>query len=160
VWSEVGLGTSFKVYLPRVEAAPSPKVEEVPAGHPQGGETILVVEDQDSVRAFTTAALKLYGYRVIEASDAEQAFALATQNPTGIQLLLTDVVLPGMNGRQLAERLNGVCPQMKVLFVSGYTADVIARRGVLDHGISYIPKPFSAEGLAAKVREVLASGQR
>jgi signal transduction histidine kinase/CheY-like chemotaxis protein len=153
--SEVGVGTSFQVYLPRMDGPPEP--ERKPAGESKqkGSETILLVEDQDAVRTFTIAALKRYGYRVVEASDGEEAIAVAGQYPGRIHLLLTDVVLPGMNGRELSERLKASHPDLKVLFVSGYTADVIAHRGVLDHGLSFLHKPYSPRELAAKVRELL-----
>jgi DNA-binding response OmpR family regulator len=101
--------------------------------------------------------LQQYGYRVIEASDAEEAIAVAGRHPERIHLLLTDVVLPGMNGKDLSERLLVLRPDLKVLFTSGYTADVIAHRGVLDHGVSFLHKPYSLDELAAKVRELLCA---
>jgi len=121
----------------------------------KASETILLVEDQEAVRSFALAALKQYGYHVIEASDGEEAIAAAGNYSGDIHLLLTDVVLPGMNGKELAERLKELRPNLKVLFFSGYTADVIAHHGVLNPGVAFLHKPFSQEELAQKVREVL-----
>ncbi|MGO9239906.1 MAG: PAS domain S-box protein [Bryobacteraceae bacterium] len=155
VWSEPGVGTSFQLFLPRIDA--SPLFEAIPNRTPSqgGGETILVVEDQKAVRLLADAALQRYGYRVLLASDAESPILVAQQYAGAIQLLLTDVVLPGMNGRQLAERMQALHPKLKVLFTSGYTSDVITRQGVLDQGLAFIAKPFSPDALAAKVRAVL-----
>ena len=157
VSSALGVGTVFEVYLPHV--GEGPVAETSVAGKPTtgGSETILVVEDQEAVRSFTKAALKQYGYRIVEASDGEQAVAIAGRYPAEIHLLLTDVVLPGMNGKELSGRLKGLLPNLKVLFTSGYPADVIAHRGVLDPGVAFLPKPFSPDELAAKVRDVLGN---
>jgi DNA-binding response OmpR family regulator len=121
----------------------------------QGSETVLVVEDQDGVRSFAVDTLKQQGYHVIEASDGDQAISVAEQESGPIHLLVTDVVMPGMNGKELSDRLTNVRPNLTVLFISGYTADVIAKRGVLDPGVAFLHKPFSPDELAAKVREVL-----
>jgi two-component system, cell cycle sensor histidine kinase and response regulator CckA len=155
VQSEVGVGTSFKIYFPRIELSPLPEIRAVSAEAKAGGETVLLVEDQDAVRSYAKAVLKEHGYVVIEASCGEQAITIAEQHPGEIQLLLTDVVLPGMNGKRLSERLKERQPYLKVVLISGYTRDVISQRGVLDHGASFLQKPFSPEALAAKVREVL-----
>jgi CheY-like chemotaxis protein len=157
VSSEVGIGTTFKVYLPRIDAGSVPE-EKAPVTAAEGGnETVLVVEDQDSVRLFTTATLNQHGYRVLESPNGDEAIALAAGYPERLDLLLTDVVLPGMNGKELSERLKTVRPDLKVLFISGYTADVISEHGVLERGLAFLHKPFSPEELAAKVREVLVS---
>ncbi|HXN50113.1 MAG TPA: PAS domain S-box protein, partial [Bryobacteraceae bacterium] len=157
VWSEVGVGSSFNVYLPRIDACPVPE-GDADAAHAQGGgETILVVEDQEAVRSFAKTCLEQYGYHVIDGADGEQALAAAKAHPGHIDLLLVDVVLPGMNGRELAERLKELRPSIKVLFVSGYTADVIAQRGVLERGVAFLHKPFTPGQLTAKVRDVLAT---
>jgi PAS domain S-box-containing protein len=155
VRSVVGVGTSFKVYLPRQDGQPQPEHKPAGASTEDGSETILLVEDQDAVRSLTNAALKKHGYRVLEAADGEEAISLAGKHPGRIHLLLTDVVLPGMNGKELSERLKALRPDLKVLFTSGYTADVIAHRGVLDHGLSFLHKPYDLHELAAKVREML-----
>jgi PAS domain S-box-containing protein len=156
VSSELGVGTSFKVYLPQAHAGG--KLEKAVASRPTvaGVETIVVVEDEESVRSFAVAALKQYGYHVIEAADGNEALAIAERHLGPLHLLLTDVVMPGMNGRELSERLKALHSNVKVLFISGYTADVIAHRGVLDPGVAFLHKPFSSEELAAKVRDVLA----
>ena len=156
VSSEVGVGTSFEVYLPRIDACPVPDKHGSRAATGGGRETILVVEDQTTVRHFAGTALRQYGYHVVEASDGYEAMSLADQYAGEIQLLLTDVVMPGMNGKELSERLKGLRPNLKILFTSGYTADVIADRGVLDRGVAFLHKPFGPEELAAKVREMLA----
>jgi PAS domain S-box-containing protein len=156
VQSEPGKGASFRIYLPRISAAPSPNPsrESAPATL-TGGETVLIVEDQKEVLQLAKTTLKSYGYRVLEAAHAEEAILVSGGYPGPIDILVTDVVLPGMNGRELAGRLAASRPEMKVLFVSGYAADVIGHRGVLDSGVEYLPKPFSPDGLAAKLREVL-----
>ena len=118
------------------------------------------MEDQQAIRKFVVAALSEYGYRVIEASNGEEALARASDYSGQLDLLMTDVVMPGMNGRELAEQLQKAHPELKVLFISGYTAEVLARRGVLDRGISLLHKPFGPEELASKVRAVLRSGTR
>jgi two-component system cell cycle sensor histidine kinase/response regulator CckA len=156
VSSEVGVGSSFKLYFPRIDGP----VTEQQRDHtrtkgPHGGETILVVEDQEAVRTITRTILKVYGYDILEAANGDEAVNIGQTHPGEIHLLLTDVVLPGMNGRQLSERLRTLRPNLKVLFTSGYTSEIIAARGVLDSGIAYISKPFSPDRLAAKVREVL-----
>ena len=156
VYSEPGHGATFKVYLPRIDAVPASAFTNAPpVSGLDGNETILVVEDQDDVRALTRAVLREYGYNVLEASNAAAALALSEKHQGLIHLLLTDVVLPGMNGRELADRMKLIRPEARVLFTSGYTADVIAHRGVLDQGVAFIAKPFAPDGLAARVRQVL-----
>jgi PAS domain S-box-containing protein len=153
-WSEVGVGTTFKLYLPRIDAC-AVEVEERSVSAGGGGETILLVEDQEAVRSFAKAVLRQHGYQVIHAGDGDQALSVVKLHSGPIHLLLTDVVMPGLNGRELSVRLRELCPDLKVLFISGYTADVIAQRGVLDPGVAFLHKPFSQEELAQKVREVL-----
>lgn len=154
VTSEVGMGTSFKIYFPRTDDVAS---EVEGPGLPAEGSlaTILVVEDQDAVRSFVAATLQRYGFQVIAAFDASDAFAVAGRHLGRIDLLLTDVVMPGMNGKLLSDRMKKLRPNLRVLFTSGYTADVIGRRGVLDRDVAYIAKPFSADALVKKIREVL-----
>ncbi len=160
VYSEPGRGTSFKIYFPRVdrraevEAAPAPQTEL------RGKETILVVEDQPEVRKLAAAGLRSYGYRVLEGENAGAALLVCEQHTSDIALMLTDVVMPGMLGTELAVRLSGLRPAMKVLYMSGYTAEAIMRDGVLSSGVSYLPKPFTSEALAAKVRQTLESPQQ
>ncbi len=155
VQSEVGVGTSFNIYFPRMEHSAPSAMKAVPAEAKKGGETILLVEDQDVVRSFAKDVLTAYGYAVIEASGGEQAIAVAKQHPGNIQLLVTDVVLPGMNGKTVFERLKALLPNLAAFYISGYPREIIAQRGVLDEGAQFLQKPFSPDALAAKVREVL-----
>lgn len=156
VYSEEGLGTTFKIYLPRTHEAASP-VPSPESIHDLlvGKETILAVEDDAGVREFVTRILKQQGYTVLEATDAHEAIRLVKNHQGVIHLLLTDVIMPGANGRTLAAELEQICPGLKILFMSGYTNDAIAHHGVLEPGITFLPKPFTTLGLARKVREVL-----
>jgi PAS domain S-box-containing protein len=156
VYSEVGAGTTFKIYLPRVEEEANTPVNDTrPPDLPEGTETILLVEDEDTVRALGFRILGELGYRVMQARNGEEAIALAARRGERIDLLLTDVVMPGMSGGELARRMVLHRPEMKVLFTSGHTDDAIVHQGVLDEGVLFLGKPFSPEGLARKVREVL-----
>jgi CheY-like chemotaxis protein len=121
---------------------------------------VLVVEDEEGVRRLTAETLKSYGYHVLEAADPAEALGMAEQHSDEIQLLVTDVVLPGMNGKTLAERVEERIPDINVIFMSGYPADVISKRGIMERDVGYLSKPFSPESLAAKVREVLAASPR
>jgi CheY-like chemotaxis protein len=156
VYSELGRGSSFKVYLPQVEGRVEAGVIPAPAPQPRPtGETVLLVEDEPAVRLFARKTLELAGYRVLVAPDGMEALQLAGQHPGPIQLLLTDVVMPGMSGRMLAERLCEARPALKVLYTSGYTDDAIVRHGVLDASAAFLQKPFSPETLERKIRDVL-----
>jgi CheY-like chemotaxis protein len=157
VYSEPGRGTSFKIYLPRVDAAAEGVA--VAAGAPvgRGTETVLLAEDAAAVRAVAKQVLERQGYTVLEAPDGEVALHLAKRHSGPIHLLLTDVVMPGMSGRQLADQLAGARPDMRVLYASGYTDDSVVRHGVLEEGTPYLQKPFTPESLARKVRDVLDS---
>src|SRR5205085_12473638 len=121
--------------------------------------TILLVEDNEIVRRVASRSLQKRGYTVLEADGSEQAIRLAAEKGGTIDLMLTDVIMPGMNGRQLYERLALTCPQMKVLFMSGYSEEIVVHRGILDEGIQFIEKGFTAESLAQKVRQVLEEPQ-
>ncbi|HLA88802.1 MAG TPA: ATP-binding protein, partial [Gemmatimonadaceae bacterium] len=157
VYSEPGRGTTFKIYLPRVDAA----VEAVRAIEPpatlRGSETILLAEDDDQVRAVALGILRKRGYRVIEARNAGEALRQSEKHAGTIHLLLSDVVMPEMSGPELGRRLASARPDMKVLCMSGYTDDSIVRHGVLEAGIAYLQKPLTADALTTKVREVLES---
>lgn len=156
--SHLGKGTCFQVFLPRVDRAIRSEQESSSAAPPPCGvETILLVEDEPSVRALTRRVLQSCGYRVLEAANGDEALRLAVQLPEPIHLLMTDVVMPGMDGRTLAERLHDQRPDIKVLYMSGYTNDTIVRRGVSQEQLNYLQKPYSPAVLAHKVREVLTS---
>ena len=156
VYSEVGIGTTFRVYLPRVEEeAASPVKDDRPAALPVGTETVLIVEDEGILRNLCVQILERLGYKVLQARDGAKAIAEAQGYGDRIDLLLTDVVMPGMNGSELATQLVLHHPEMKVLFTSGYTEDVISHHGVLAEGVSFIGKPYTPSALARKVREVI-----
>jgi PAS domain S-box-containing protein len=148
-------GTTFRIYLPRVEHAP--REENVNGAVPvlEGNETILLVEDEAEVRRLAASSLRTYGYRVMEAADAEEALRLYGAAREPMDVLLTDVVMPGMTGVELSKRLLSMSPGLKVIFVSGYADSVILRHGALDTGASLLQKPYSPAALAAKVRETL-----
>ncbi|MGE3578344.1 MAG: MEDS domain-containing protein [Vicinamibacterales bacterium] len=157
VHSEPGVGTSFKIYLPRVEqTAPSGKSWQDLGPAPRGTETLLLVEDEDAVRALARFSLRQCGHTVLEASHGEEAIRVATDHRETIHLLVTDVVMPGMGGRVLAERLLSLHPEMKVLYLSGYTDDAVVRHGILHEEVNFLQKPLSPAALAHRVREVLA----
>jgi len=156
VYSEPDRGTTFKIYLPRVDQ-PSEGVEPEKrlGGVQRGTETVLLVEDDAQLRQLTSAVLGHCGYRVLPAAGTDEGLALCRENHRDIQLLITDVVMPGMNGRQLAEQVKQISPRIRVLYISGYTSNAIVHYGVLDAGLWFLPKPFSLSALVAKVREVL-----
>ena len=159
VYSEPGQGTTFKIYLPLVEkpARPAPQPPAV-TGLPYGTETVLVVEDAEAVREFAARVLRELGYTVLTATNGAEALQVAEGYGGPIHLLLTDVVMPGMNGQALQERLAERRPGLKVLYMSGYTENAIVLRGVLKPGTSYIQKPFTPSDLARRVRQVLDTG--
>jgi PAS domain S-box-containing protein len=156
VYSELGHGTTFKVYLPMVQA-PVEKTapEKTVQGHEPGTETILFVEDEQSVRELVSEYLAARGYQVLETADGQQALEIAAAHAGKIQLLITDVVMPRLSGRELAARLTAARPDLKVLYISGYTDDSVFRHGVLQGGMDFLQKPFNLKALAAKIREVL-----
>jgi len=158
VYSEPGEGTTFRIYLPRMEGSVEERGGEIILELPKGqGESVLVVEDEEAILALNRTMLEHLGYAVLTASSPLQALRQAVLYADGIDLLITDVIMPEMNGRDLAREMQALYPEIKVLFVSGYTENVIAHRGVLDKGVCFLPKPFSLEDLAAKVRETLGT---
>jgi two-component system cell cycle sensor histidine kinase/response regulator CckA len=156
VYSEPGNGTTFKLYFPRV-AEPATDSRQPKSGSAlrASGETVLVVEDEKAVRDLTVRILQQLGYTILTAGDAAEALEIGRAHAGEIHLLLTDVVMPGMSGRQLADQLIQHRPGTRVLFLSGYTEDTVVHHGVLDAGVNFLPKPFSRENLARKLREVL-----
>jgi two-component system, cell cycle sensor histidine kinase and response regulator CckA len=152
--TELGRGTEFKIYLPRIAAAITDSVQEGPETIPRGSETILLVEDDPSLRAFDVELLEDLGYKVIEAANAAEAIAAADQLSEPLHVLMTDVIMPGLNGRQLAERLLETRPTLKVLYVSGYS-DNIVQKAILVGGAAFLQKPVSLSDLATKLRQVL-----
>ena len=156
VYSEVGVGTTFKVYLPAIEEA-APSAEDVSGvlGLHQGTETVLLVEDESSLREVLSETLEASGYRVLIARDGAEAFQIADAHAGPIHLLVTDVVMPGMTGRDVVERVAPTRPEMKVLYISGYTDEAIKRQGVISRGSAFLSKPFAPGAFLLKVRQVL-----
>ena len=155
MYSEPGRGATFKVYLPRIEdhdvEGPIARV----AALPRGTETVLLVEDEESVRLLTRTILERAGYRVFDAPNPQRAVELWDQQPNVFDLLVTDVIMPGSSGPQLFERLVRQRPELKVLYVSGYTDDTIVHQGQLDPGVEFLQKPFTADALQLRVRAVI-----
>jgi PAS domain S-box-containing protein len=156
VHSEIGCGTSFTIYLPRVDE----RSEEINGSAEvkdslQGKETILLAEDEETVRKLAARVLEMYGYQVLVAANGGAAFLVCERHKEPIHLLISDVIMPEMGGRELANRLAQLHPEMKTLFMSGYTNDAIAEQGILEQGINFIQKPFTPSALARKVREIL-----
>jgi len=154
--SEPGCGTTFRIYLPRVaDPADSPRVDKHAQAAAGGSETVLLVEDEESVRELVRETLKTRGYTVIEASDGIAGMRVSEEYPGNIEILITDVVMPGMSGRELAKRVAAARPNIRVLYLSGYTEDAIIHEGALEPGTGFLQKPFTLQVLARKVREVL-----
>ena len=158
-YSEPGMGTTFKIYIPRFCGEAACPSQDDAAASVDGHEVVLIVEDEEQILRIAKAVLEQHGYSVLTATSPAEACMIAESHASAIDLLLTDVVLPGMNGKQLQARMEQLKPGVKTLFMSGYTANVIAHRGVLDEGVDFLQKPFSLEALARKVRAIL-DGQR
>ena len=153
--SDPGEGTAFRIYFPRVAERPLPQITPRPAVRTGGTETILLVEDEAPLRRIVGDMLARLGYRIVEAPDSRSAEKLMADYGKPIQLLLTDVVMPELGGRELALRLRAARRELKVLFMSGYANDTIVQQGVFETGAAYLQKPFTPDVLASKVREVL-----
>jgi CheY-like chemotaxis protein len=158
--SEPAHGTTFRIYLPQVdEILESSHPAYSPAPDAGGSETVLLVEDEESVRQLVRETLEAKGYKVLEADNGEAALQLAHTHQGGIDMLITDVVMPGMSGRELALQLCSSSASLRVLYLSGYTEDSIVHQGVLDTGTAFLQKPFTLQTLSRKVREVLRSAK-
>jgi len=156
VASDLGKGTTVKIYLPRLQDKTAQVPSKEAADKPRTGtETILLVEDDEAILNLSKMILERFGYTVIAAHTPVHAIHLVEDHPGDLHLLITDVVMPGMNGRELAEKIAAIRPNFKCLYMSGYTADVIGRQGILEEGVNFIQKPFGSADLAAKVRQVL-----
>jgi len=160
VHSEPGQGATFKIYLPRVDETGESVQPSEAQGDVAGTETILLVEDDPTVRDFAARMLRSFGYKILESKSPEDALAMGDQRHQAIDLLLTDVVLPRMSGRSVAEHLSLVRPGLRVLYMSGYTDGAIHQGGVLEANTAYVQKPFTPDALARKVREVLGAGRK
>jgi two-component system, cell cycle sensor histidine kinase and response regulator CckA len=155
VYSEPNVGTSFRIYLPVAGEGAAGVEAPAPPESLDGDETILVVEDEESIRRYAARALSRRGYRVLQAGDGEAAMELVAQHAGPIHLLLTDVVMPKMDGRQLAQELSQRFPSLHVLYTSGYTDDAIVRHGILQAEVAFLSKPYVPLTLLRRVREVL-----
>jgi two-component system cell cycle sensor histidine kinase/response regulator CckA len=160
VYSEPGQGSTFKIYLPKVKRdVKEEEKEQPPVENLSGSEIVLIVEDDNSLRKLAQKSLQPHGYRVLVAENGEDALRISKEHEGTIDLMITDVVMPKMGGKETAERLQALHPQMKVIYMSGYTDDSIVHHGVLAPGLNFLEKPFSPGGLARKVREVLGKKQ-
>jgi len=158
VYSEPGQGSTFKIYLPKVKPDAEPEEKEQSlVDDLSGSETVLIVEDNDSLRNFAQKILHIYGYRTLNAENGEDALRVCKEHNGPIHLLLTDVVMPRMGGKEAAERLQPLYPRMKIIYMSGYTDNAIVHHGVLEPGLNFLEKPFTPKGLARKVRKALES---
>jgi len=160
VYSELGHGTSFRIYLPRVDAEPERPAPPVSGTFAPATETVLLVEDDEMIHRVVVEALRDFGYAVLDARTADEALQIARTHAAPIDILITDVVMPGMGGRELVDRFVALRPDTVVLFVSGYTENAIVHHGVLDAGVHFLQKPFAPDELDARIRELLAARKR
>ncbi len=162
VWvdSELGQGASFTIYLPRVKGAIASDASAKAEALPRGTETLLVAEDEEALREAMCGYLRSLGYTVLAASSGQQALSVASQHEGHIDLLITDVVMPKMSGRELSQMLGSLRPDLKTIYMSGYTDDAVLRHGIQDMDATFLQKPFSLGTLARKVRDTLGRGLR
>jgi CheY-like chemotaxis protein len=156
VYSEPGLGTTFKIYLPRADEAIAPQEPQTEVSTAlRGHETVLMVEDEGALRTLTSNLLEMCGYIVLTAKNGAEALDISQRHSDPIDLLLTDMVMPGISGRVLADQLVQLRPRIKVVYMSGYTGQAVGARGILDPGSLFLQKPFTRDALARKLREAL-----
>lgn len=160
VYSEPGQGTTFKIYLPRVQPVADANSETADDAIAKGSETILLVEDEEAILRLSKIVLERFGYNVLAADTPKKALAIAESLEEPLHLLLTDVVMPEMNGKELTRKIEKMKSDIRVLYMSGYTGDVIMHQGILEEDVNFLQKPFSVNSLAAKVREVLDQPQK
>ena len=157
VSSRLGLGATFSIYFPHASERGQPEQAVRPPAAAEGNETILVVEDEPAVRHYLMRALSMFGYKVLKTGSPLSAVSMLHEDPEPIHLLLTDVIMPEMNGPQLASKLKAIRPEMRVLFISGYTRDALAQRGIMENGVHLLTKPFTPDELVKKIRQVLTA---
>jgi CheY-like chemotaxis protein len=155
VQSEIGRGSTFHIYLPQVEGTAEKRATPVARAAAGGTETVLLVEDEESVRQLVRDTLESKGYQVVEAENGESGLKASVGHQGKIDLVITDVVMPGMGGREMVEQLAKTRPETKVLYLSGYTEDAIISEGTIESGTAFLQKPFTLQNLSRKVREVL-----
>ncbi|HEY7585358.1 MAG TPA: response regulator, partial [Candidatus Deferrimicrobiaceae bacterium] len=155
VYSEPGRGTNFKIYLPRVEERPESIALAAPSGRFRGSETVLLVEDDDTVRKLLREVLSRSGYRVLDACNGVEALGICERYGERIHLIVTDIVMPEMSGVELSRRISLVRPDMKTMYISGYSDNSLAYHGIVESCTSFLQKPFSPDDLGRKVREAL-----
>jgi response regulator RpfG family c-di-GMP phosphodiesterase len=155
VYSESGQGTTFKIYLPQSQESQDNQTVRHSKEISKGTETVLLVEDEEAILKLANVVLQRYGYKVLIAGTPKKALAVVQEYKAPIHLLITDVVMPEMNGWELKKQLQNLLPELKVLFISGYASNIVADRGVLEKDVKFLQKPFSVESLTNKVREVL-----
>ena len=153
--SEIGQGTSFHIYLPQVAGITEKHAPPITGATAGGTETVLLVEDEESVRQLVRDTLLAKGYEVVEAGNGEAGLAASAVHSGKIDLVITDVVMPGLGGREMVERISTTRPEAKVLYLSGYTEDTIVSEGSIESGTAFLQKPFTLQSLLRKVREVL-----
>jgi CheY-like chemotaxis protein len=155
VYSESGIGTTFRIYLPLTDASVEHAEEKTTTALSMGTETLLLIEDDDIVRTVTKTMIEGLGYDVIEASDGQQAVALFRENTDRIQLVVSDMIMPKMSGKDVYNALKKIKSDVKILYISGYTADILQQQGIENDKVSFISKPFGPYALSKKIREVL-----